>query len=67
MVGSQPEIEIVAKQDRVTILNHKEASRVEHVTEDPFVTASDLVSKWKAAPVEGLPDAFCGNIQCIDV
>jgi anthranilate synthase component 1 len=65
MLGAQPEIEIVAKENSVTILNHKEGTRREHVMEDPLGAASDFIAKWRSAPVDGLPDAFCGNIQCI--
>lgn len=61
MVGAQPAMEIVAKGDLVTVLNHEEGSRVEHIVDDPMTVPSEIASKWKAVPIEGLPDIFCGG------
>eukprot|EP00249_Psilotum_nudum_P010198 c22396_g1_i1 orf=205-2118(+) len=61
MVGAQPAMEIVAKEDFVTILDHEEGSRVERMMNDPMNIISDFASKWKPVAIDGLPDIFCGG------
>ncbi|CAK9261614.1 unnamed protein product [Sphagnum jensenii] len=61
MVGAQPSMEIVAKESRITVLNHEEGTRVEKTSEDPLGEPSEIASKWQPVPVDGLPDVFCGG------
>ncbi|KAI5061062.1 hypothetical protein GOP47_0023567 [Adiantum capillus-veneris] len=61
MVGARPAIEIVAKGELVTILNHEKGSRTERLMEDPMRLPSEIASKWKSAAIEGLPNVFCGG------
>jgi hypothetical protein len=61
MVGAQPSMEIVAKENRITVLNHEEGTRVEKTSEDPLGEPSEIASKWQPVPVDGLPDVFCGE------
>jgi anthranilate synthase component 1 len=61
MVGAQPSMEIVAKENRITVLNHEEGTRVEKTSEDPLGEPSEIASKWQPVPIDGLPDVFCGE------
>lgn len=61
MVGAQPAMEIIAKGGLITILNREEDSKVERLVEDPMSVPSEITSKWKTIPTEGLPDVFCGG------
>ncbi|CAM6085585.1 unnamed protein product [Calypogeia fissa] len=61
MLGAQPAMEIIAKEDSLTVLNHEEGSREERVVEDPMSAPEEITSKWKPVKVEGLPDVFCGG------
>lgn len=60
-VGAQPAMEVIAKEDLVTVLDHTTGTRVETLSDDPMKTPGDLSSEWKPVPVEGLPKAFCGG------
>lgn len=60
MVGAQPTMEIVAKENMVTIMDHEEGCRTEEIVEDPMVIPRRIMDKWKPQLMEGLPDAFCG-------
>ena len=60
-MGAQPWIEIVAKANVVTVLNHAEGTCSESVSDDPMTTPVDLSKEWKPVTVKGLPPAFCGE------
>lgn len=61
MVGAQPAMEVIAKENTLTVLDHEEGSRVETVVEDPMSAPGEITSKWQPVKVEGLPDVFCGT------
>lgn len=61
MVGAQPTLEIVAKENLVTIMDHEEGLRTEEVVEDPMVIPRRLTEGWSPQLIDELPDAFCGN------
>ena len=62
IVGARPSIEIIAKHDQITILNHKSGTRVEKTSEDPMSEPGKIAANWQPAPVEGLPEnVFCGG------
>ncbi|MCO5550639.1 hypothetical protein L7F22_004128 [Adiantum nelumboides] len=61
MLGTQPAIEVIAKGELVTILNHEMGTRTEQCMEDPMKAPSEIALNWKAAAIEGLPNIFCGG------
>ena len=60
-VGARPWLEIVAKENVVTVLNQADGTRTETVSDDPMTTPVDLSKDWKPVAVKGLPPAFCGK------
>ena len=63
MVGAQPSMEIIAKEDRITILNHEKGTREEKISDDPMNEPSEIASQWEPVKIDGLPDVFCGMVQ----
>lgn len=60
MVGSEPSIEIIAKENNVTIVDHEKGSLIEKVVDDPMEIPKSLSDGWKPQLLDGLPDTFCG-------
>lgn len=60
MVGAQPCMEIVAKENMVTIMDHEEGSKIEEIAEDPLVIPRRIMEKWTPQLIDDLPEAFCG-------
>lgn len=61
MVGAQPSIEIVAKGNMVTILNHEEGCRTEEIVEDPMIVPRRIMEGWEPQRIDELPEVFCGE------
>ncbi|XP_058099631.1 anthranilate synthase alpha subunit 2, chloroplastic-like [Magnolia sinica] len=61
VVGAQPTMEIVAKENFVTIMDHEEGVRKEEFAEDPMVIPRRIMQDWSPQLVDELPDAFCGG------
>ncbi|KAK1355154.1 Anthranilate synthase [Heracleum sosnowskyi] len=61
VVGSQPTMEIVAKDNRVTIMDHEEGQLTEKVVDDPMEIPKSISEGWKPQLLDELPDAFCGG------
>lgn len=61
MIGAQPTIEIVAKENMVTILDHEEGHKTEEIVEDPMVIPRRIMDGWTPQLVDELPEAFCGK------
>ncbi len=60
-MGAQPSMEIVAKEDRITVLNHEDGTCIEKTSEDPLGEPSKIASKWQPVKLDSLPDVFCGE------
>lgn len=60
MVGAQPAMEIVAKENNVTILDHRKGKLTEMVVEDPMTIPREISESWKPQLINELPDTFCG-------
>ncbi|XP_044481852.1 anthranilate synthase alpha subunit 2, chloroplastic [Mangifera indica] len=60
-VGAQPTIEIVAKENMVTVMDHEEGKRTEEIVEDPMVVPRRIMEGWKPQLIDELPEAFCGG------
>lgn len=61
VIGAQPTMEIVAKENMVTIMDHLEGSRTEEFVEDPMIIPRRIMERWKPQCIEELPEAFCGG------
>ncbi|KAL3334068.1 hypothetical protein AABB24_030702 [Solanum stoloniferum] len=61
VIGAQPTMEIVAKENMVTIMDHLEGSRTEEFEEDPMSIPRRIMEKWKPQCIDELPEAFCGG------
>ncbi|CAN4102237.1 unnamed protein product [Withania somnifera] len=61
VIGAQPTMEIVAKENMVTIMDHLEGSRTEEFVEDPMVIPRRIMERWKPQCIDELPEAFCGG------
>lgn len=61
MIGAQPTIEIVAKENMVTIMDHEQGQRTEEFVKDPMLVPQRIMDGWKPQLVDELPEAFCGN------
>ncbi|KAL2555746.1 Anthranilate synthase alpha subunit 1 [Forsythia ovata] len=61
VVGAQPAMEIVAKENKVTVLDHEAGKMTERVVEDPMMIPRSISEDWRPQLVEELPDAFCGG------
>jgi len=55
-------MEIVAKENMVTIMDHHEGKRTEEIVEDPMDVPRRIMKDWIPQRIDELPDAFCGNI-----
>ncbi|KAL1541087.1 anthranilate synthase 2 [Salvia divinorum] len=61
VIGAQPTMEIVAKENMVTIVDHFKGERTEKFLEDPMVVPRMYMEKWKPQRIDELPEAFCGG------
>jgi anthranilate synthase component 1 len=61
MVGAQLSMEIVAKENQITVLDYEEDTWVEKTSEDPLGEPSEIASNWQPVPIDGFPDVFCGE------
>ena len=61
MVGAQPCMEIVAKENKVITMDHEEGLRTEELVEDPMVIPRRITEGWKPQLLDELPDTFCGK------
>ncbi|KAL0341295.1 UNVERIFIED_CONTAM: Anthranilate synthase alpha subunit, chloroplastic [Sesamum radiatum] len=61
VVGAQPAVEVVAKENKVTILDHDSGKIIEKLVEDPMTIPKDISEGWRPQQIQDLPDAFCGG------
>lgn len=54
-------MEVVAKDNRVTIMDHEEGRLTEKVVDDPMEIPRSISEGWKPQLLDELPDAFCGK------
>ncbi|CAL5228808.1 g12007 [Coccomyxa viridis] len=60
-VGAQPAMEVVARENSVTVIDHHTRQRTITQETDPMEVAVALSKEWKPASVEGLPNVFTGG------
>ncbi|XP_057536347.1 anthranilate synthase alpha subunit 2, chloroplastic-like [Amaranthus tricolor] len=61
IVGAQPSMEIVAKENMVTVMDHQEGKRTEEFVEDPMTVPRKIMEEWEPQLIDELPDVFCGG------
>ncbi|KAF9599236.1 hypothetical protein IFM89_036362 [Coptis chinensis] len=61
VIGAQPTVEIVAKENFVTIMDHKAGRRTEEYVEDPMTIPQRMMETWKPQLLDELPNAFVGG------
>ncbi|GKB10596.1 anthranilate synthase alpha subunit 2, chloroplastic-like protein isoform X1 [Tanacetum coccineum] len=61
VIGAQPTMEIVAKENMVTVMDHHEGRKTEEFVEDPMAVPRKIMEQWKPQRIDELPDAFCGG------
>jgi anthranilate synthase component I len=62
VVGAQPAMEVVAKANHVTVMDHEMKSRREHFVPDPMRIPRTIMEQWNPQIADSLPDAFCGTV-----
>jgi len=60
-VGAKPEREIIAKESKVSLVDHRTGSVERLETNDPLEEVARISSEWKPFKTERLPDAFTGG------
>ncbi|KAE8712213.1 Anthranilate synthase alpha subunit 1 [Hibiscus syriacus] len=61
VVGAQPSIEIVAKENMVTVMNHDEEQKTEEIVDDPMTVPRRIMEGWEPQRIDELPEVFCGE------
>uniref|UniRef100_A0A7C9AN11 anthranilate synthase n=1 Tax=Opuntia streptacantha TaxID=393608 RepID=A0A7C9AN11_OPUST len=61
IIGAQPSMEIVAKENMVTVMDHHEGKKTEEFVEDPMSVPRKIMEQWKPQLMDELPDVFCGG------
>ncbi|KAJ3704566.1 hypothetical protein LUZ61_008271 [Rhynchospora tenuis] len=61
VVGAQPAMEIVAKENSVSIMDHEKGQLKEEHVADPMSVPRRIMDSWTPQLIDGLPDAFCGG------
>lgn len=54
-------MEIVAKENKVTIMDHEHGHLTEEIVDDPLVIPGRISQGWRPYLTDELPDAFCGK------
>ncbi|KAI3817797.1 hypothetical protein L1987_11595 [Smallanthus sonchifolius] len=61
VVGSDPSVEIIAKENNVTIMDHEKGSLIQKICDEPMEIPESLSDRWEPQLLDGLPDTFCGG------
>jgi len=67
VVGAQPTMEIVAKDNKVTVMDHESGQLTEEIVDDPMEIPRKISQDWRPTLNDELPDAFCGKSSMIIV
>ena len=60
-LGSRPYMEVVAKEGKVTVLDHLRGTREKTDESDPITVAGTISERWNPCKPKGLPDCFAGG------
>ncbi|CAD6210536.1 unnamed protein product [Miscanthus lutarioriparius] len=61
MVGAHPAMEIVAKEHKVTIMDHEKGQVTEQVVDDPMQVPRSMMEGWHPQQIDELPESFSGG------
>ncbi|TVU47641.1 hypothetical protein EJB05_07247 [Eragrostis curvula] len=61
MVGAHPVMEIVAKEHKVTIMDHEKGQVTEQIVDDPMKVPRSMMEGWNPQQIDELPDSFSGG------
>ncbi|KAJ3670658.1 hypothetical protein LUZ60_008084 [Juncus effusus] len=61
VVGAQPAMEIVAKENSVEITDREKGEPKKVFVDDPMSVPRKIMEEWTPQLVDELPDAFCGG------
>ncbi|XP_047332473.1 anthranilate synthase alpha subunit 1, chloroplastic isoform X1 [Impatiens glandulifera] len=61
VVGAQPSMEVIVKENNVTIIDHEKGCLIEEVINDPFTIPRNISEDWRPQFIDELPNAFCGG------
>lgn len=61
MVGAHPVMEIVAKEHKVTIMDHEKGQVTEQVVDDPMQVPRSMMEEWHPQQIDELPESFSGG------
>ena len=60
-MGAWPALEVIAKQQEVTVIDHQGHQRTVTTEADPLGVPERIGSNWRPVAVEGLPAEFTGG------
>lgn len=60
VVGAHPAMEIVARENIVSVMDHEEERMTEEIVDDPMRIPETIMEGWSPQTIDELPDAFCG-------
>ncbi|AES71422.1 anthranilate synthase alpha 1 [Medicago truncatula] len=66
VVGAQPAMEIVAKENKVTVMNHESGQLTEEIVDDPMEIPRKISQDWRPCLSDELPDAFCAHARACE-
>ena len=61
MVGAHPVMEIVAKENTVTTMDHEKGTVTEQVVDDPMEVPRSIMEDWHPQQIDDLPETFHGE------
>nr|BAF30812.1 anthranilate synthase alpha 2 subunit [Avena sativa] len=61
MVGAHPVMEIVAKEDKVTTMDHEKGTVTEQIVDDPMEVPRSIMEGWHPQQIDDLPETFSGG------
>ncbi|KAF6153552.1 hypothetical protein GIB67_027419, partial [Kingdonia uniflora] len=61
VLGDRPAMEIIAKEKKVTVMDHETGCRTEENADDPLVVPQRIMKGWVSLNINELSDIFCGG------
>lgn len=61
MIGAHPVMEIVAKENKVTTMDHEKGEVTEQIVDDPMEVPRSIMEGWHPQQIEELPETFSGG------
>ncbi|KAJ4977912.1 hypothetical protein NE237_008692 [Protea cynaroides] len=61
VVGTEPAVEIIAQERRVTIIDHQDGRKTEEFVDDLMGIPQRIMEGWTPQLIHQLPDTFCGG------